>query len=44
MAAVEHPAILEPLRFLERLSARVTIVSVEGTGRADPDSSGRPHE
>ena len=35
--AVEHPAILEPLRFLERLGARVTIVPVDGTGRADPD-------
>lgn len=35
--AVEHPAIVEPLRFLERLGARVTIVPVDGTGRVDPD-------
>jgi cysteine desulfurase len=35
--AVEHPAILEPLRFLERLGARVTIVPVDGTGWVDPD-------
>ena len=35
--AVEHPAILEPLRFLERLGAEVTIVPVDGTGRVDPE-------
>jgi cysteine desulfurase len=35
--AVEHPAILEPLRFLERLGARVTVVPVDRTGRVDPD-------
>ncbi|MDP2350520.1 MAG: cysteine desulfurase family protein [Chloroflexota bacterium] len=35
--AVEHPAVLEPLRFLERLGARVTVVPVDGTGRVDPD-------
>ncbi len=35
--AVEHPAILEPLRSLERQGARVTIVPVDGTGRVDPD-------
>jgi cysteine desulfurase len=35
--AVEHPATREPLRFLERLGARVTIVPVDGTGRVDPD-------
>jgi cysteine desulfurase len=35
--AVEHPAILEPLQFLERLGARVTIVPVDRTGRVDPD-------
>ncbi|MFN8629238.1 MAG: cysteine desulfurase family protein [Chloroflexota bacterium] len=34
---VEHPAILEPARFLERLGARVTLVRVDGTGRVDPD-------
>ena len=35
--AVEHPAILEPLRFLERFGARVTVVPVDGTGMVDPD-------
>jgi len=35
--AVEHPAILEPARFLERLGARVTTVPVDGTGLVDPD-------
>ena len=34
---VEHPAILEPARFLERLGARVTIVPVDRFGRVDPD-------
>jgi cysteine desulfurase len=34
---VEHPAILEPLRFLERFGARVTVVPVDGTGMVDPD-------
>ena len=34
---VEHPAIVEPLRFLERLGATVTWLPVDGTGRIDPD-------
>jgi cysteine desulfurase len=34
---VEHPAIIEPCRFLERLGARVTYLPVDGTGRIDPD-------
>lgn len=34
---VEHPAIVEPARFLERLGARVTFVVVDRTGRVDPD-------
>jgi cysteine desulfurase len=34
---VEHPAILAPCRFLERLGARVTYLPVDGTGRIDPD-------
>ena len=33
--AVEHPAILEPCRFLERLGARVTYLPVDRTGRID---------
>ncbi len=34
---IEHPAILMPCRFLERLGAAVTYVPVDGTGRVDPD-------
>ena|SRR5690242_2304010 len=35
--AIEHPAVVEPCRFLERLGARVTYLPVDGTGRIDPD-------
>ena len=34
---VEHPAIIEPCHFLERLGARVTYLPVDGAGRIDPD-------
>jgi cysteine desulfurase len=34
---IEHPAIIEPCHFLERLGARVTYLPVDGTGRIDPD-------
>jgi cysteine desulfurase len=34
---VEHPAVIEPCRFLERLGARVSTLPVDGTGRIDPD-------
>ena len=34
---IEHPAIIEPCRFLERLGARVTYLPVDGTGRIDSD-------
>jgi cysteine desulfurase len=34
---IEHPAIIEPCRFLERLGARVTRLPVDGAGRTDPD-------
>jgi len=34
---IEHPAIIEPCRFLERFGARVTYLPVDGTGRVDPD-------
>ena len=34
---IEHPAIIEPCRFLERLGAHVTYLPVDGTGRVDPD-------
>ena len=33
---IEHPAIFEPLRFLERLGVRVTFLPVDGMGRVDP--------
>jgi cysteine desulfurase len=35
---IEHPAIIEPCRFLERLGARVSYLSVDGTARIDPSS------
>lgn len=35
-SAVEHPSILEPCRFLERLGARVTYLPVDDTGRINP--------
>jgi cysteine desulfurase len=34
---IEHPAILEPCRFLERLGAKITSVRVDSTGLVDPD-------
>jgi len=34
---IEHPAIIAPCRFLERLGARVTYLPVDHTGRVDPD-------
>lgn len=36
--AVEHPAILAPCRFLERLGARLTYLPVDSTGRVDPEA------
>jgi cysteine desulfurase len=36
-SAVEHPAILMPLRFLETLGAKVTVLPVDRHGRLDPD-------
>lgn len=36
-SSVEHPAIVAPLRFLERLGARVTWLPVDGTGLVDPE-------
>jgi cysteine desulfurase len=35
--AVEHPAVLEPCRYLERFGAEVTVLPVDGHGRIDPD-------
>jgi cysteine desulfurase len=34
---IEHPAILSPCVFLERLGATVTYLPVDSTGRIDPD-------
>lgn len=34
---VEHPAIVEPCRFLERLGAQITWLPVDATGRTNPD-------
>ena len=38
---IEHPSIIEPCRFLERLGARVTYLPVDSTGRVDPDNLGK---
>ena len=38
---VEHPAVLSPCAFLERLGARVTYLRVDRNGRVDPDDLGR---
>ena len=35
--AVEHPAVLNPCRFLETLGAKVTVLPVDRFGRVDPD-------
>ena len=34
---IEHPAVLEPCRFLERLGASITRIPVDGTGLVNPD-------
>jgi cysteine desulfurase len=34
---VEHPATIQPCRFLERLGAEITYLPVDGTGMVDPD-------
>src|SRR5262249_36849878 len=39
--AIEHPAILNPCRFLERLGTSVTYVSVDRYGRVDPEDVAR---
>jgi cysteine desulfurase len=36
-SAIEHPAIIEPCRFLERLGAAVTYLPVDAYGRVDPN-------
>lgn len=40
-SSIEHPSVLEPCRFLERLGARVTRLAVDGAGRVNPDDLDR---
>lgn len=35
-SAIEHPSVLEPCSFLQRLGARITHIPVDGTGRVNP--------
>lgn len=37
ISAIEHPAVMEPARFLERLGHEVTIVPCQSDGVIDPD-------
>jgi len=34
---IEHPAVINPCRFLEKLGAKVTYLPVDRYGRVDPD-------
>src|SRR5207253_1684066 len=34
---IEHPAVVSPCQFLERLGARITCLPVDAYGRVDPD-------
>jgi cysteine desulfurase len=35
---IEHPAVLEPCKFLEQLGAKVTLLPVDAAGMVDPDA------
>lgn len=37
ISAIEHPAIIEPARYLERCGVEVSVVGVDSQGRVDPD-------
>ncbi len=37
-SAVEHPAVLNPLQWLERQGFSVTVLPVDGSGRVDPET------
>jgi cysteine desulfurase len=39
--AIEHPSILAPCGFLERLGGKVSYLPVDATGRVDPDDARR---
>jgi cysteine desulfurase len=43
-SSIEHPAVTEPMRFLEGLGARVTRVPVDEYGLVDPDDIRRAIE
>ena len=36
-SVIEHPAILQPCRFLEKLGAQLSLVPVDRSGRVDPE-------
>ena len=38
-SAIEHPSVIEPLKWLERHGAKVTYLSVDSTGMVDPDDA-----
>ena len=35
---IEHPSVLQPCRFLERVGAEITLVPVDGSGRVAPEA------
>lgn len=38
ISAVEHPATVQPCKFLERLGCKITTLPVDGRGQVDPDA------